>query len=98
MSRRFDINHLIHLPMYSSFYLEDAPQTVMNWGAATMFASYLLDPDNKPPTRDKFLQYVRLAIQAGKGDSSTVFDRAMGRRLEDFDRDWRRWLERKAGF
>jgi hypothetical protein len=98
MARYYDIKHLIHLPMYASFYLEDSPETEINWGAAAMFASYLLDPDNKPPTRAKFLQYVRLAIGERKGDSSKLFDKTLGRKIEAFESDWRRWLTKKAGF
>lgn len=98
MARDFRLTHLIHLPMYASFYLEDSRETHVNWGAATMFASYLLDESNKPPTRDAFFEYVRQALGEQKGDSSSVFDRALGRPIEDFEKPWRAWLEKQAGF
>lgn len=98
LGRTFRLTHLPHLPMYASYYLLDDTTTTVNWNAATMFATWLLDPGNDPPTRAAFLQYVRQAIGEKKGDSSTLFDAAMGRKIEAFEAPFSAWLQKKAGY
>ena len=96
LSRDYQLQQLLHLPMYGGFYLMDDTPTATNWSAATMFAQYLLRPDNVPNTRAAFLSYVRQSLGEKRGDSSSLFDAVMGRRIEDFDEPFRRWLEKVA--
>lgn len=96
LGRSYRLTHLLHLPMYGSFYLTDDIATAVNWSAATMFTAWLLEPDNKPATRAPFLAFVREALGERKGDSSSLFDRVMGRAVEDLDEPWRVWLEKVA--
>ena len=98
LGRDYRITHLLHLPMYSGFYLNDDTPTAINWSAATMFVAWLLQPDNQPKTREPFLQFVRESLGEKKGDSSSVFDKCMGQRVEDMDEPWRAWLAKKAGY
>lgn len=98
LGRDYRLTHLLQLPMYGSFYLTDDTATAVNWSAATMFVTWLLQPDNDPPTRAKFLGYVRDALGAKKGAGSSLFDDAMGCRIEDLDEPWRRWLAARAGY
>jgi hypothetical protein len=97
LGRGYRLTHLLHLPMYGSFYLTDDVATATNWSAAAMFVAWLLQPDNQPATRAPFVQFVRGALGERKGDSSSVFDRLMGRRVEDLDAPWRQWLAKTAG-
>lgn len=97
LGRDFRLTHLLHLPMYGGFYLMDDTPTAVNWSAAAMFVQFLLDPANKPATRDPFLDYVRLALRERKGSSSS-FDQTLGRRVEDIEAPFRTWLEKQAGF
>jgi hypothetical protein len=97
MSRGYRLTHLLHLPMYGSFYLTDDTATAVNWSAAATFTAWLLEKDNQPPTREKFLQYVVAALRERKGDSSSLFDKAMGRAIEDLDEPWRQWLAKTSG-
>ncbi|MBL8734295.1 MAG: hypothetical protein JNN13_18105 [Planctomycetes bacterium] len=97
LSRGYRLTHLLHLPMYGSFYLTDDNNTAVNWSAATMFVAWLLEPDNSPATRAPFLRFVRQALAEKKGDSSSAFDGAMGRRVEELEAPWREWLAKKAG-
>ena len=62
-----------------------------------MLVRFLLQPDNAPQTRDSFLAYIRAALGDRKGDSSSVFDDMMGRRVEDIEPQFRTWLEKVAG-
>jgi hypothetical protein len=96
LGRSYRLTHLLHLPMYGSFYLTDDLSTAVNWSAATMFTTWLLEPDNQPVTRAPFLAFVRQALGERKGDSSSLFDRVMGRTVEDLDEPWRVWLEKVA--
>ena len=96
--RDYKLTHLLHLPMYGGFYLMDDTPTAVNWSAAAMFVQFLLDDQNKPPTRAPFLDYVRLALAERQGDSSSAFDRTMGRRVEDLEPLFRTWLEKVAGY
>lgn len=98
LGREYRLTHLLHMPMYGGFYLLDDTPTAVNWSAATMFVQYLLDPANKPPTREPFLLFVRQALGEHKGDSSSAFDAAMGRTVEQLDPPFRAWLEKQAGF
>jgi hypothetical protein len=96
LGRGYRITHLLHLPMYSGFYLNDDTPTATNWSAATMFVAWLLEPNNEPKTRGPFLQYIREALGEKKGDSSSLFDKVMGQRVEDMDEPWRAWLVKKS--
>lgn len=98
LNRGYRLTHLLHLPMYGSFYLTDDTATATNWSAAAMFVSWLLLPDNKPATREPFLELVRQSLGERKGDSSSAFDKIMGTRIEDLDEPWREWLNKKAGY
>ena len=84
--------------MYGGFYLMDDTPTAIHWASATMLVAWLLDDDNKPATREPFLDYVRQALGDKKGDSSSLFDQVMGRRIEEMDEPWVKWLEKKAGY
>jgi hypothetical protein len=98
LNRGYRLTHLLHLPMYGSFYLTDDMATATNWSAAAMFVSWLLLTDNKPPTRERFLELVKQSLGERKGDSTTAFDKIMGTRVEDMDAPWREWLNKKAGY
>ncbi|MFY9344023.1 MAG: hypothetical protein WAT39_16155 [Planctomycetota bacterium] len=98
LGRGYRLTHLLHLPMYGSFYLTDDTATATNWSAATMFVAWLLEPGNQPTTREPFLEFVRAALKERKGDSSSAFDKIMGQRVEQLDEPWRAWLNKKAGF
>jgi hypothetical protein len=98
LGRGYRLTHLLHLPMYSAYYLADDTDTAINWAASTMFVAWLLQPDNQPPTRAPFLRFVRASLGDRKGDSSSAFDKIMGRRIEAFDEPWREWLAKTAGY
>jgi uncharacterized protein (DUF3820 family) len=98
LGRSFRLTHLVHLPMYGGFYLNDDTATAVNWSAAQTFASFLLDATRTPPTRGPFLDYVRQVFADRKGDSSSAFDKAMGRRIEDLEPELVAWLNKLAGF
>lgn len=97
LGRSFRMSSLLHLPMYGGFYLMDDTPTAIHWSASAMLVTWLLEKDNKPPTRDRFLDYVRQSLGERKGDSSSLFDRAMGRRIEEMEQPWMEWLEKEAG-
>jgi hypothetical protein len=92
LGRTRELTHLLQLPMYEGFFVTDDTETAQNWSACSMFVAWLLEPDNQPATRGPFLEYVREALGAGKGHSSSAFDRSMGRRVEALDRPFREWL------
>lgn len=98
LGRDYKLTHLLHLPMYGGFYLLDDTGTAINWNAAAMLVTWLLDENNAPATRTPFLQFVRMALGERIGDSSSLFDRTMGRPIEQLEEPWRKWLEKAAGF
>jgi hypothetical protein len=98
LGRGYRITHLLRLPMYGGFYLMDDTATAVNWSAAAMFVAWLLEPDNTPKTRERFLVFIRQALRERKGDSSSAFDQAMGAKVEELDEPWRAWLAKKAGY
>jgi hypothetical protein len=98
LGRGYRLTHLLHLPMYDAFYRDDGPDTAVHWAAATMFVTWLLDDGNDPPTRDRFLRFVRAALGDRQGDSSSRFDALLGTKVEALDAPWRRWLEQTARY
>ncbi len=96
LARQQRLTQLLHQPMYSAYYLGDDLQRALHWHAATMFATFLLDPANVPRTREPFLEFVRQSLVERKGDSSTAFDKALGRRAEDLEEPFTRWLAKQA--
>lgn len=98
LGRSFRLGSLLQLPMYGGFYLMDDTPTAIHWAASTMLVAWLLEAKNQPPTREPFLAYIRAALGEKKGDSSSLFDEAMGRRVEDMEKPWVEWLEKKAGY
>jgi hypothetical protein len=97
LGRSYRITHLVHLPMYGSFYMTDDSATAINWSAASMFTTWLLTKKKSDKTRPQFLKYIRAALADRQGDSSTTFDRVMGKPIEQFDEPWRVWLNKVAG-
>ncbi len=98
LGRSYRLTHLLHLPMYGGYYLMDDTPTAVNWSAAQMLVAFLLRPDQKPDLRGPFLEYVRQAFAERKGDSSTAFDKTLGRRIEDIEPELQVWLNKLAGF
>ncbi|HEB52778.1 MAG TPA: hypothetical protein ENI87_05945 [bacterium] len=97
LGRGYRLTHLVHLPMYASFYLTDDTHTATNWAAAQMFTAWLLDGDKQPATRAKFFSYAKAALRERKGDSSSLFDRIMGQRIEALEPAFHSWLNQLAG-
>jgi|GEM_PF-4009196 len=97
LGRGYRLTHLIHLPMYASFYLTDDTVTATNWAAAEMFATWLLDKNNPKQLRGPFLSYIRAALRERQGDSSTTFDRLIGTPIEQLEEPWLAWLNDVAG-
>ena len=82
--------------MYGGYYLLDDAPTQTLWSTAAMFTQFLLREDNLPDTRVRFLAYVRSALGDKRGDSSTLFDKDMGKRIEEFEAPFRAWLQKVA--
>ena len=97
LGRGYKLTHLLHLPMYASFYLTQATNTETNWAAAEMFVTWLLDDAAGHDLRDPFLQYVAAALRDRKGDSSSAFDRIVGTPIERLEEPWLDWLNELAG-
>jgi hypothetical protein len=91
-----DLRELLHAPMYGGFYLMDDARTQTLWSTAEAFAAFLLRSDNVPDTRGPFLAYVRSALHGRRGDSSSLFDDTLGRRIEELHEPFRRWLQQAA--
>lgn len=96
LGRNYRLTHLIHLPMYGSFYLTDDMATSINWNAASMFVTWLLDDSKQDKTRANFLNYIRRVLIDRQGDSSSAFDRIMGKPIERFEEPWHKWLNKLA--
>jgi len=97
LGRGYRLTHLVHLPMYASFYLTEDTDTVTNWAAAEMFATWLLEEDAPHQLRPKFLRYILQALRERKGDSSTAFDQTLGVSIERLEEPWLDWLNALAG-
>ena len=92
-----DLSRLSHQPMFGGFYLLDDAETRSRWALATTFVQWLLSDDNVPATRARFLSYVRLSLGDRRGDSSTAWDGAMGKKIDEFREPFRAWLKNAGG-
>lgn len=97
VNRGFRLASLLHLPMYGGYYLMDDTPTAVHWATSTMLVTWLFDKNNRPTTRSAFCNYVRQALADGLGDSSSLFDRALGRRIEELEEPFSKWLVAQTG-
>jgi hypothetical protein len=87
---------MLNEPMFGGYYLTDDSRTQANWAVASMFAHWLMQADNVPATRERFLAYVRVALGERRGNSSTAWDSAMKQRITEFGTPFREWLQQRA--
>lgn len=65
----------------------------LDWASAHLFVAYLVDEDRSTALREAFLQFLTMALRDGKGESSSGFDRLLGRKVETLEAPWRQWIE-----
>ncbi len=101
--KRYSLKNMLHLTLRDHFYGAGTLQRRTNrtrsdvhWAAVHMFVAFLLDEDANPNLGPKVFEYLRVALGEGKGDSSRVFDRAIGKPIEKFEKPWKRWLIKQA--
>ena len=75
------------------FFVTVADNTPLDWASAHLFVAYLMDKDRQPALRDAFLQFLFEALRIGKGESSSAFDKELGRKVETLEQPWRHWIE-----
>ena len=92
ITREIDLVRLMHQPMFGGFYLLDDAATQGNWALATTFTLWALRSDTTPPVRDRFLAYIRSALGNRRSESTTAFERAMGKKAQEFATPFREWL------
>lgn len=96
LAREIDLPRLLSQPMFGGFYLLDDAATQTNWSLATTFTLWALRRDATPPMRDRFLAYVRSALGNRRSESTTAFERAMGKKVQEFATPFREWLTAQA--
>lgn len=77
-------------------FLNPGDRALEYWDTTGALVHFLLDRNLQPSKRDGFLRYVYAAFFHGKGDSSSVFDEALGERLEKTEKRFYAWLRRNA--
>lgn len=68
-------------------------EVATDWATVHLFVTYLLTSDSSNALAQGFLDYLRAAIRGAKGDSSSEFDRALGRKVETFEAPLRAWVQ-----
>lgn len=96
LTRELDLPRLLQQPMYGGYYLVDDAASRTLWSTATSFTQFLLQKDNLPDTRTRFLAHIRAALGDKRGDTSSLFEGDMGRRIEQFEEPFRAWLQKVA--
>ena len=89
-----DLARMLNEPMFGGYYLTDDSRTQANWAVASMFAHWLMQADNVPASRERFLAYVRVALGDRRGNSTTAWDSAMKQRITEFGAPFREWLQK----
>ena len=88
--KRYELKHLLHRHVRDSFYAAVAETTPIDWAYAHAFVTFLMQGDD---TRPRLLDYLRQVLREAKSDSSSTFDRVMGRRIQDFEQPFAEWLQ-----
>lgn len=90
--REYRLPNLLHLTLRDHFYgtLRGGPN--VHWASAHAFVQFLMDPTDDPKRPGRFLEFLRLALRQGKGDSSSAFDDALGTRVEELEAPFDAWL------
>jgi len=91
-SRPYGLENMIGLE-YGRFH-DVTDQTSLHWANAATFVAFLMDRDD---TRKQLLEYIDLAYNKSKGNSSSLFDKVFGKRIEALEKPWIQWLELKIG-
>ena len=88
--RSWGIEDVIHFSLRDHFhnYLLDAYP--MFWADAHMLVAFLMADDTLRP---RFLEYLHNALAKGRGTSSSIFDKAIGAKVETLSDPWVRWLQ-----
>jgi len=68
-------------------------EVATEWATVHLFVTFLLTSDSSNALAQGFLDYLRAAIRGAKGDSSSEFDRALGRKVETFEAPLREWVQ-----
>lgn len=75
-------------------YHDATSQAELHWANTATFVAFLM---GDPGRRQKLLEYVELAYGQTKGNSSSLFDKVMGQRIEAMEKPWIDWLEQRTG-
>lgn len=91
-ARPYRLPNLLHLTLRDHFYGGFGGSSLVHWASVEAFTQFLMDPgvDRRRPAR--FLEYLRLALREGKGDSSSAFDAAIGLEIEALEAEFDAWL------
>jgi hypothetical protein len=90
--RRYGLPILTHRQA-RQYFLTVASNTALDWASAHLFVAYLLDTKNDPTLRPVFLGYLIEAMARGRAESSSTFDRLLGRKIETLEAPWRQWVD-----
>ena len=86
----YTVANLLHRSA-RQFYITVADNTLFEWAASHLFVAWLLDGGDRE-LRRAFVAYLRAALHDGKGDSSSAFDRVLGRPIDGLEAPWRQWI------
>lgn len=95
--RRYGLPNLIHLTLRDHFYGALMTSGEPHFASAHQFVEFLLDDGRDPPLAPGFLRFLRSAVGEGRGDSSSVFDKAVGIEIEKLERPFAAWLVATGG-
>lgn len=87
------LRYVTHLPHLS--YHEISPRVNSCWDATEALVHFLMTDSSKLKLRPRFLSFLEQAFRKGVGDSSSAFDRAMGKKVDRLETEFRRWLQLK---
>ena len=68
----------------------------MHWSNSSTLVAFLMDDEKSKKTRGPFLRYVDLVYNEGRGNSSSLFDKQLGK-IERLEKPWIEWLVQQTG-
>jgi hypothetical protein len=94
--RRYALPLLLQRNVDDNYYDSVTDYKAMDWAYAEAFVAFLMQ-DTPPNGRaDRLLHYAFMALRDKRGDSSSTFDKAFGKRIEELEKPFASWLREHA--
>jgi len=95
-TRRYTLPLLLTRNVDDHYYDSVTDYKEMDWAYAQAFVAFLMSDTAPGGNAEKLMRYALAALREKKGDSSSAFDKAFGRRIETLDKPFETWMREQS--